>query len=163
MDKSDEKLINRIVYLMQKDDSKDAPADSIQWVRNLFRTRLAVPKTSLVRKVIAVLQLEIEPHKTVFGERSAAVLSERQMLFKAEENQIDLRIAKTRKGFRLKGQILGKGFEKADIKLKKNGKEFITTTNEICEFEFENVKKGVYDLKLTGSNREIVVENIEIG
>jgi hypothetical protein len=116
-----------------------------------------------VRKVIAVLQLEIEQHKTVFGERSAAVLSERQMLFKAEENQIDLRIAKTRKGFRLKGQILGKGFEKADIKLKKNGKEFITTTNEICEFEFENVKKGVYDLKLTGSNREIVVENIEIG
>lgn len=163
MDKSEENLINRIIYLMQKDDSTDAPADSVRWVKNLFRSYPATSQKSLVQKILAVLQVDFEPHRTIPGERSATASPERQMLFTAGNYQVDLRITKTKKVFSLKGQILGEGFAEVTVQLQGAGKKFTTETNKICEFAFENIEKGVYDLKVLGNNQEIIVEKIEIG
>lgn len=149
---------------MQTDDSTDAPADAVQWSKNLFRTRAADRPKSLVRKVLAVLQMDLAPDKAVFGERSASAASRaRQMLFGAGDNQIDLRIARVTKGFKVTGQILGEGFAGAEVNLFNESKNFTVKSGELGEFSFEKISKGTYTLSLIFKDKEIVIENIKIG
>src|SRR5262245_53891662 len=102
-----EDLINKIARLMQTDDSSDAPAEAVLWSKNLFRTRFAEPKTSVVERILAVLQFDLTPDKAIFGERSTGASDVRQMLFDAGAQKIDLRISKVNKGFKIKGQVIG--------------------------------------------------------
>jgi len=159
---NNEDLMNKIVRLMQTDNSADAPKDSVKWSKNLFLSRAAAPKKSLVQKVMAVLQMDLSPDKAAFGERSASSSQIRQMLFGAGDYQIDLRITKANKGFTVTGQILGEDSAEAEIKLFNNGKNFTAKTNELSEFSFENIAKDKYTLSLTFKDKEIVIENIEI-
>ncbi len=159
MSNGNENLINKIVSLMETDSSVDAPADSMKWAKNIFRTRAVEPKTSLMQKVLAVLQMDLLPNKAAFGERSASGATARQMLFSAGETAIDLRIADTEKGFNLRGQILGEGFANCAVKLG----EFETKSNDLSEFSFTEIQGGKYDLTLRKDETEIVIESLEIG
>ena len=116
---SNDELINKIIHLMQTDDSADAPADSVKWAKNIFRTRAAEPKKSLVQKVLAVLQMDLSGAQPAFGERSASASQTRQMLFQAGDNSIDLRISKSEKGLLVQGQILGEGFAGASARARR--------------------------------------------
>ena len=118
MNNKNEDLINKIVNLMQADDSADAPADAVEWSNSLFRARRAAePKKSMMQKIMAVLQMDLSLEKTVSGERSASDSAARQMLFAAGDNGLDLRITKINKGFKLTGQILGEGFVRTFVGL----------------------------------------------
>lgn len=143
---------------MQHDDSVDAPQDALKWSKNLFRTRAAQPAKTLVQKLMAVLQMDLAPNKAAFGERSASAAQERQMLFSAGANGIDLRIKKGEKGFDLKGQILGEGFAESRVRFG----DLETTTNRLSEFSFSEIPAGRYDLTLFSGETEITVENLEI-
>ena len=158
MSKTNDQDINNIISLMQTDKSVDAPQDAIRWSKNIFRARIAEPKKSVVERVLAVLQMDLSPNRAAFGERSASATQARQMLFRAGETSIDLRIKQTEKGFNVEGQILGEDFANRAIKLG----EFETTANELSEFKFTGVPAGKYDLSLRGNEREIVVGEIVI-
>lgn len=159
MKNTEKQIIDEIISLMQRDDSVDAPQDALKWSKNIFRARAVAPKKSLVQKVLAVLQLDLSPDKAAFGERSTGAGQERQMLFAAGENSIDLRIKEGEKGFIVRGQILGENFAAATIKFG----EFETVTSEIGEFSFANVAGGKYDMTLKTGATEITIENLEIG
>ena len=147
---------------MQRDDSADAPADSIRWASNLFRTRAAERKPSFVKKLAAVLQMEISPNKAAFGERSASTSAARQMLYSADDHAIDLRIEKSEKGFTIRGQVLGDGFADASARLFDDGREFEAIASDTSEFTFENVPAGRYDLTLRAREVEITLKAIDI-
>jgi len=148
---------------MQTDDSADAPAEAVKWTKNIFRTRVVEQPKSLVKKVLAVLQIDLAPNKAAFGERSASAGSARQLLFDAGEHQIDLRITGVNKGFRLNGQVLGAGFAGAEVKLFNAEKSLTVNSNDLSEFSFEKISKGTYTLSLTFVDKEIIIENIIIG
>lgn len=143
---------------METDDATDAPPGAIRWSKNLFRTRASVPKQSLAQRILAALQVDLSPGKAAFGERSSGSAQARQMLFSAGENSIDLRITKTEKGFDLRGQILGEGFQNCAITLGK----FETAANELSEFSFSEIPAGVFDLTVRTGETEIVIEDLEI-
>lgn len=155
---SEEQTIAKVISLMQTDDSVDAPQDSIKWAKDIFRARAAEPKKSAVKRFLAVLQMDLPPGEAAFGERSASASQARQMLFQAGENAIDLRISRGEKGFSLHGQVLGEGFENCTVKLGR----FETTADELGEFRFNRVPKGIYDLTLQTGDGEIVIENLDI-
>jgi hypothetical protein len=159
---NNEDLLEKIVKLMQADDSTDAPADAVRWSKNLFRARAVEPKKSLFRQVLAVLQMDLSPDRAAFGERSASASQTRQMLFTAGDHQIDLRITKVNKGFKVTGQILGDGFAGAQIKFFNENKNFPAKSSDLGEFSFEKISKGKYTLSLIVKDKEIVVENIEL-
>ena len=161
MSKTDDQTIEKIIRLMQSDESIDAPADSIQWAKNLFRARVAEPKKSFAQKVLAVLQMDLSPNKAVFGERSASSAT-RQMLFAAGENGIDLRISKTKKGLNLHGQILGEGFANCAVKIAGGNASFEVRANELSEFNFAEISSGQYNLILQGGENEITVKGLEL-
>jgi hypothetical protein len=157
-----EKNIQNIIDLIRRDDSVDAPADSLKWASDLFRTRSVEPKTSFVKKLAAVLQMEIAPNKPAFGERSASASAVRQMLYKADDNAVDIRIEKSKKGFAVRGQILGEGFENAAVRLSGDGRRFEATANSTGEFGFDSVPAGRYELTVHGSSVEITLKSIDM-
>lgn len=159
---STEKNLQNIIDLMQRDDSVDAPTDSIRWASNLFRTRATAPKQSLVKKIAAILQMEITPNRPALGERSASTSKVRQMLFRADENAIDLRIEPSKKGFTIRGQVLGEGFAGAEITLTDDVKKHETRTSDTGEFQFENVAAGRYELVIRGDRAEISLRAVDI-
>ena len=162
MSKTNDQEINRIIYLMQTDKSFDAPTDAIQWSKNLFRARAAEPKKSIIETVLAVLQLDLSPNRAAFGERSASTSQARQMLFEAGDNGIDLRIKQEEKGLNVQGQILGEGFANCLVRIFNENDSFEVRTNELSEFKFAEISSGIYNLSLQASEKEIVVENLEL-
>ena len=154
MANTNDNLIEKIVYLMQKDNSFDAPKDAVNWSKNIFRSRAIEPKKSLLQKVFAVLQMDLSNAQPVFGERSASASKVRQMLFQADEISIDIRIANGE----VKGQILGEGFANCEINLG----EFAAKSNDLSEFKFENILTGKYSLTIKKDEKEIVIEGLEV-
>ncbi len=158
MSKNNEQTIEKIIRLMQTDESVDAPPDSIRWAKNLFRARAVEPKKSLAQKVLAVLQMDLSPNQAVFGERSASS-AVRQMFFEAGDNGVDLRISKIAKGFNLQGQIIGAGFANCAVKIVGENASFEARSNDLSEFNFAGISSGQYNLTFSGE-REIVVEGL---
>ena len=159
---STEKNLEKILELMRRDDAVDAPADSLRWASNVFRTRKVEPKPSLIKKLVAVLQMELAPDKPAFGERSATTSSVRQILYRADENAVDLRIEKLKKGFTIRGQVLGEGFADAKAMLSDDVRTFEAAANEASEFRFDNIPAGSYQLTVRGSKVEIELKGVNI-
>ncbi len=157
MSKNNDQTISKIIRLMETDESADAPADAVRWAKNIFLSRAAAPKKSVVERVLAVLQMELSPNRAAFGERSASASQARQMFFRAGENALDIRIIKTGQTFNLNGQILGAGYANCAVKLG----EFETTANELGEFKLVKIPSGIYGLNIQINEKEIVVENLE--
>lgn len=157
---SQEKKIEKIIQLMQKDDSVDAPDDAVKWAKNLFLARDQGP--SLVRRLVAVLQADLLPNRVLAGERSASPAQTRHMFFTAGDCGVDVRLTKGRKGFSLKGQILGTGFECVSVSLNGNEVSFEAKTDTAATFEFTNVPSGIYDLLVLNGQVEIVIEGIKV-
>ena len=124
----------------------------------------ARPRTANIfaRKVLAVLQTDLSPNRAAFGERSASVSAARQMLFSADENAVDLRISKTGKKLKMRGQILGEGFARCAIKLTGENASFETRADELSEFSFSEIPSGRYDLILRSGESEILVKSLEL-
>lgn len=161
MSKNDDRTIEKIIRLMHRDESTDAPPDSIRWAKNLFRARVVEPKKSFGQKIAAVLQVDLLPNRAVFGERSTSS-AVRQMLFQAGENSLDLRISKTARGWNLQGQILGAGFVGGAVKLAGENAAFETRTNELSEFNFTEISSGRFNLIFQNGENEIVVEGLKL-
>lgn len=151
-----------IVNLMRTDDSKAAPEDAIQWVKNLYKTRGVEPKRSIFEKIVGVLALDLSPDQLVYGERSAAG-STRQMYYKAGDTSVVLRISRDDENFLLMGQLVGgNDYKSAEIEI--SGPEFSAPgkANDLSEFRIGNIPAGKYSLFVRNDEKEIVIENIEL-
>jgi hypothetical protein len=155
--------IEKLINLMQTDDSADAPADAIKRVRNIFRESVSAPKRSLLQRIVAVLQADLSPNKAVFGERSASALKSRQLLYTAGDTGIDLRVTNADDGrFIIHGQLLGDGLEYTNVKLFNDEHSGLSKADEFGDFEIRSVVPGTYSLSLTGGAKEIYIEKIEL-
>jgi hypothetical protein len=152
---NNEQFIDKLISLMQTDNSFDAPSDSVSWAKNIFRTQVQEPKLSLVKRFLAVLDIDLSANKPVFGERSAPSAI-RQMLFKTDDVAIDLRVSNNPDGFTLKGQILGVNFANSTVKLG----DFETTANDLSEFNFDKIPAGEYSLTIRTLEKEVIVEQL---
>lgn len=157
---SQDRRIEKIIDLMRRDDSIDAPDDAIKWIRNLFLTRAQKP--SLVRRLKAMLQIDLLPGQTVAGERSGAAATERQMWFNAGENAIDLRIRGKGQMKQIRGQILGTSFEGALVELTGIETSWSAKVSENGSFEFRRVPSGKINLSIRSAVSEIQTGDIEL-
>jgi hypothetical protein len=160
---NNDNFIERIVQLMETDDSADAPAGAVKWAKNVFASRAAQARPTIFETIVATLRINISPERPAFGERSATSSAVRQLLFAAGENSIDLRIAAGRSKSTISGQILGDGFEGAALTLEGTAKTHAAKSGELNEFKFKDVPNGTYRLAVRASGKEIVIEQIEVG
>lgn len=158
MKNSNLQLNEQILRLMQADDSVDAPQDQLKWAKNLFAARAGQTRGSLVKKVMAVLQIDLSPGKAAFGERSAGAGQARQMLFDAGENSVDLRVKNVKGKFDIHGQILGDNFPGGKVRIG----SLTADISDTGEFQFKGVAAGTYTLTVAGKDTEITIEGLEL-
>ena len=162
MKPSQEQRIEHIVSRMQTDLSTDAPADALKYVKGLFRTRVPEPRASLVRRVLAVMSVDLAPNRAAFGERSGTGGTARQVLFESGDNAVDLRITAAGAGFEIRGQILGDGFENGHVTIAGNLKTIDTEINAAGEFKLPELPSGDYSITVRGTDAEIFIEQISL-
>lgn len=154
--------LETIAERMRTDDSIDAPENAVTWARNLFRSRVAEARPSLVERLTAVLRVDLAPGKAVYGERSAAASSVRQMLFEAGEMAVDLRLTYGKRSVDIRGQLLGTAFEQSSVRIHNDEYNAETLLSELSEFRFDGVPFGTYSLTVVADNAEIVVQDLEL-
>lgn len=159
---SEEKHLQLILDRMALDDSVDAPADALRYARNLMRSRLSEERPTLLRRVLAVLQAEIQIGDVAFGERSAGEAKARQILFQTEDHAIDLRIKPDGDAFVIHGQILGDGFDNGSAVLSDGSQENTFEIDRNSEFRSGKIAPGEYSLTLKGSETEISIDTLRI-
>ena len=145
---------------MQTDKAVDAPADSIRYAKNLFRTRATAPARSVFERVAATLKIDLAPGRAAFGERSSGEGQARQMLFDTGENAVDIRVTATDKGFDIRGQVLGTGFANAEVKITNDSGSHKATTTVTSEFTLTGIPAGDYSLAIQGDEIEIYIEQL---
>ena len=146
---------------MLADRTPDAPADTIKWAKDHFRTRVVEQPAGLLQRIKAAITVNIAPGELAFGERSVDAGQARQMLFEAGENAIDLRITAVGNRFDVRGQILGAGFENAEIQLS-GATNYTARADDMATFTFTGVAAGDYDVTVSGTRTEIVVEELTL-
>jgi len=147
---------------MLADRSTDAPADSIKWAKNLYRTRTTQQPAGILQRIMAVVTADLAPGKPAFGERSGSAGQARQMLFEAGENAVDLRITSAKTGFDIRGQVLGDGFENAVIELAAGDARFTATADPMATFSISGIPAGDYDLTIKAEAAGIVIEQLRL-
>lgn len=147
---------------MLADRSGDAPADSIKWAKNLYRTRMAQQPASFIKRIMAVVTADLAPGRPAFGERSGAAGQSRQMLFEAGDNAVDLRITASKGVFDVQGQVLGDGYGNAVIELAAENTKFTATADSMAAFSISGVSAGDYTLTIKRRATEIVIERVTL-
>ncbi len=146
---------------MERDDSIDAPQDSVRWAKNLFAVRAAEP--SSLRRLIAVLVSELVPGRPAFGERSAAAGKARQLLYQVGEAAVEIEITQKGKAFEVKGQFLGELQERSIAVLTADDGKRECGLTEFGGFTFEKVANGRYELVIRTEAGEFAVEELAVG
>lgn len=113
-------------------------------------------------RLVAALQVDLATGAPVFGERSAATGKARQMLFRAGEAAIDLRISGSGRTSSIRGQVIGEGFEGASVSLRSGSRETGTKADAQSRFSFAKVAKGTYSLVVKSDTLEITVEELVV-
>ncbi len=162
MNNSEDQILEHIIRRMQSDVAADAPADALRYTKNLFRTRAAQPKESVLRRVLAVIRVDLAPGIAAFGERSGGEGQARQMLFDCGENAIDLRIQKAGGKFSIRGQILGYGSENGTVELESAERSYSTKVDDVSEFRLDDVETGHYSMTVRGSEQEIIIDSVHV-
>ncbi len=100
--------LGQVLTLMRADDSVDAPRDLLFETIQMFRAQTANdPAPGLLNRVLATLSFDSSALRPAFGVRSGQSAPARQLLFSAGDFDIDLRLARSRAGWSVSGQVLG--------------------------------------------------------
>ena len=159
---SPEQNLEQIMRRMAADRAENAPAEAVTYAKNLFRTRAVEAKPTVLRRIMASLQVDLAPNRAAFGERSAAGAEARQMLFDAEENAVDLRVTAVDDRFDIRGQVLGAGFETGEAVIAAGGTAISSKLDAHGGFGFAGLEAGEYSLTISGTSTDIQIEKITL-
>lgn len=150
-----------IFALMRDDNSEDAPRDLLANAIGLFQSARSERPSSLGRKILAVLSFDSLNSAPAFGTRSG-IGESRQLLYSADESDIDLHITGKGDGWIVSGQILGGACEGGQVELEGESVVERADLNETCEFNLPVVPSGEYKLVLRLPDLEVEVTRLEL-
>lgn len=153
------KLKNFLIY-SKTDKSEKVGQRVTANLLNIFqpRKKSARRKKSFAEKILA--KLVFDDWQIALNERHGFSDS-RQLLFKAGDFEIDLRLQLTDDKCRISGQIFP-SCEKGSVEIYSEDFRLETETDENCEFVFSPVEQGVYDLRFDLDSHSILIEKISL-
>lgn len=160
--KTADQRIDHILRRMLADRTEDAPAGAVKWAKNLYRMRAVERPAGLFQIIKAAMTVNIAPGELAFGERSGGAGQAQQMLFEAGDHAIDLRIKASGGTVEVRGQVLGTGFDNAEVTLDGPDRSFTATTDEQSTFTFQGVVPGDYGMTISGEAAEIIIEQLTL-
>lgn len=152
-----------LVNLMRTDVSEDAPRDVVAQVTVLFRgqARHPEPRPSILRRIIAAVGFDSAQLQPQLGLRSASP-GVRQILYSADEFDLDLHLHPAGTSWTVAGQILGPCSE-GEVELYSTGQRVKVPLNSLCEFSLDRVPPGMYTLVLHLPDTDLEVHALAIG
>jgi anti-sigma factor RsiW len=161
--------LESVLELMRGDASEDAPPPVITRAVRLFRPIArqapechrgqAVPEPR--RRVAAVMQFDSARLPLMAGVRGEP-MGPRQLLFSAEEYELDLRIAPAGEAWIVSGQVLGPAAA-GQVELQSETESQQVPLSELSEFALPPVLAGSYALLLYLADVEVEVGKLEVG
>jgi hypothetical protein len=149
-----------VINLMRTDSTEAAPRDVIAQATSIFTRREARP--SLLRRIVAAVTFDSASSTPAYGYRSGQTAS-RQILFAAEDSDIDLRLSRQADQWLVSGQVLGAACAGAEVELSDREKTTLTRLNDLCEFNLSAVPAGSYKLTMRFEDRQIEIPDLELG
>lgn len=154
--------VRQVLELMRTDTAIDAPRDLLAYAVNIFSGREDSHQPSLLRRIVAALSFDSSSNLApAFGVRSGQATS-RQLLYAAEENDIDLRITPDDENWIVAGQVLGQDCVGGRIEIEGKSGSAAATLNQLCEFILPPVPAGTYTLRLQLGNAEVEIPQLEL-
>jgi anti-sigma factor RsiW len=157
----DVKWLQSVLGLMRGDLSEDVPLPVIRRTVRLFRplARQAAPEPR--RRVAAVLHFDSAQLPLLVGVRGEQT-GPRQLLFGAEEYELDLRIAPAGEAWVVSGQVLGPSAT-GQVELQSATESQQVLLSELSEFALPPVPAGSYALLLYLADIEVSAGVLKVG
>lgn len=149
--------LQQLILTMRSDSTKDAPRDVLTSAINIFSQE----KPSRLRRIVALLTFDSRNPGPAFGTRSLSAAS-RQLLYSAEETDLDLRITVQNDECVLAGQVIGEGCSEGHVEISGVGGKSEAALNEVFEFTLPPVPVGNYSLTLRMVDLEIEIPELEL-
>lgn len=148
--------LRHLVLTMKSDRAADAPRYVLVSAINIFS-----PSQSPLRRVVAILTFDSRSAGPAFGMRSLHT-SSRQMLYSAQEADVDLRITVQNDECIVAGQIIRDGCAGGVVEISGASGSSETSLNDLCEFTLPAVPIGSYSITVTMLDVEIVIPELEL-
>jgi hypothetical protein len=149
--------LRQLIRTMQSDRGADAPRDVLLSTISIFS-----PSQSPLRRVVAILTFDSRNTRPAYGMRSLHATS-RQMLYSAQETDLDLRVTVQNDECILAGQIMRDGCPGGGVvKISGADGSAEASLNELCEFTLPAVPIGKYSLTVTMLDVEIEIPELEL-
>jgi hypothetical protein len=152
--------IEQTINLMKTDASEDAPHNLIAAALQAFRSRI-IPQQSGLRRVLAALKFDSLSLTPAFGLRSS-VQTERQLIFSAGDNELQLQVSPAGEEWTIAGQVLGP-CSGGNIELRGAGFTERAELNALCEFTFSPVASGNYALTFQIGEVSLYIPDLRLG
>lgn len=154
--------LDHVVRLMASDQAEDAPRDVVAYAVNIFSDRAKSPKQSLKRRILAALSFDSGMNQApAFGVRSGQTGS-RQLIYSAEENDIDLRLTLHDDLWVVAGQVLRENCVGGQVEMEGSSGSTAAALNELCEFTLPAVPPGNYLLRVYMADIEVELPQLEL-
>ncbi|HEY0431528.1 MAG TPA: hypothetical protein VGC61_06905 [Pyrinomonadaceae bacterium] len=153
--------LGQVLELMRSDNSTDAPRDVLAYAMNIF-SRPENSQPSLLRRLVAALSFDSSSNLApAFGVRAGQATS-RQLLYSAEENDIDIRITPEGETWIVAGQVLGEDCSGGRIEIEGAGELATAELNDLCEFTLPPLPAGSYAVRLRLGSADIEIPKLEL-
>lgn len=149
--------LEQLILMMRSDVAADAPRDLLMSVIKLFPPGAPRP----LRRVVATLIFDSRKSMPVFGMRSVRS-SSRQLLYSAQQTDLDLRITIQNDECIVAGQVIREGYVGGLVEISGPTGSAEASLNELCEFTLPALPIGYYSLKVRMSDVEIEIPELEL-
>ena len=149
--------LQHVIVMMRTDTADDVPDDLLRTALNSFQP----DKQSPVRRIIAILTFDSRNAGSAFGLRSIRTAS-RQLLYSAQETDLDLRISVQNAECVLTGQIIREGCTGGSVEISGKSGSAAAVLNELCEFTLPPIPVGNYSLKVRMPDVEIEIPELDL-
>ena len=153
--------LERLIALMRSDNSEDAPKDVISNTIGLFRDHVTSREPSALRRLTAALSFDSLNMAPAFGVRSGQA-APRQLIYSAEDKDIDLRLTFSNEMWVVTGQVLREDCVEGRVEIAGAGGVRSAALNETCEFVLPAVSPGNYLLRVSMPDVLIEIPQLEL-
>ena len=149
--------LQQLILMMRSDPTVDVPRDVLSAALNIFSQERRSP----LRRIVALLIFDSRNAGPAFGMRSLPSAS-RQMLYSAEETDLDLRITVQNDECIIAGQVIGEGCAEGHVEISGVAGRSEATLNDVGEFLLPPIPVGNYSLTVRMLDREIEIPELEL-
>ena len=150
--------LQHVILTMNSDTAEDAPRDLLQSAINIFSPER---QPSALRHIIAILTFDSRHAGPAFGTRSLHNTS-RQLLYSAEETDLDLRITVQNDECIVAGQVIRDGCLGGRVEISGDAASAAASLNEVCEFTLPAIPLGNYSLRVKMPDVQIEIPELEL-